>query len=408
MSNLISPDATGFIRRKTPQFWRASLALFCGAFVTFANLYSTQALLPLLAQRFGISPAAASLSLSVATIALAIALLFTPSLSDRLGRKGVMFSSLALTSCLGFALTFTEHYSLLLLLRALQGASLAGLAAIAMTYVNEEFANDCRTLAMGLYVSGTAVGGMTGRIITGVLTEHYGWVLALQVLAVLSLICTLLFAWMLPRSQHFCAKAYSRKDFIQGFRYHLKQPAQLGRFMHGFLLMGCLVTLYNYTGFRLSSLPYQLSEGQIGWLFSIYLLGIFSSTWLGNQADRYGQRRVLLCTIVMMLCGTLLTFNSKLSLLIVGLGLFTFGFFGAHSIVSSWTGAAALQYKAQASALYLLFYYAGSSLMGVIGGYFWSHWRWPGVAMLVISLLVISGAIAILSQEQSEKKLEAT
>lgn len=393
-----NPETSDFISRNDPLFLRASLALFCGAFVTFANLYSTQALLPLLAIEFSISPAAASLSLSVATIALAVALLFTPSLSDRLGRKSVMLSSLALTSCLGFALTFTEHYSLLLLLRALQGASLAGLASIAMTYVNEEFSSNCRTLAMGLYVSGTAVGGMTGRIITGSLTERYDWATALQVLAILSFACTMIFAFMLPRSQHFSAQAFSGKGLIQGFSFHLKQPAQLGRFMHGFLLMGGLVTLYNYTGFRLSAAPYLLSEGQIGGLFSIYLLGIFSSTWLGNKADRYGHRKVLLGSVSMMFLGVLLTLHPHLYFLMFGLGLFTFGFFGAHSIVSSWTGLAASQYKAQASALYLLFYYVGSSVMGVIGGYFWSHWYWPGVTALVGTLVLISALITLMSK----------
>ncbi|SKA01961.1 MFS transporter, YNFM family, putative membrane transport protein [Oceanospirillum multiglobuliferum] len=401
MSDFILPNDSAFIRRSEPLFWRASLALFCGAFVTFANLYSTQALLPLLAKKFSISPAAASLSLSVATIALAVSLLFTPSLSDRLGRKSVMLSSLALTSLLGFAVTFAEHYSLLLLLRALQGASLAGLASIAMTYVSEEFSNDCRTLAMGLYVSGTAVGGMTGRIITGSLTEYYGWETALQVLAFVSLICTLLFAFMLPQSKHFSVRTFSIQGLLKGFGYHLKQPDQLGRFIHGFLLMGGLVSLYNYVGFRLSTAPYLLGESQIGWLFSIYLLGIFSSTWLGSKADRHGHRKVLLYSIAMMLIAVLLSLSPNLLLLILSLGLFTFGFFGAHSIVSSWTGLVAKSYKAQASALYLLFYYVGSSVMGVVGGYFWSHWYWPGVVALVTGLVLVSGFIAWMSPKEA-------
>lgn len=390
-----NPMESDHIHKGSKTFWRASLALAAGAFVTFANLYSTQGLLPLFAEQFQLSPAVASLSLSVSTAALALGLLFTPALSDRLGRKSVMLTSLALTTLLGFSVTFSQHFVLLLLLRGLQGLTLAGLASIAMTYVNEEFDNRCRGLAMGLYVSGTAIGGMMGRIISGYLTEVYDWPTALQTLAFISLLCTLFFAWSLPVSQHFSPRHFSRQELIQGFAYHLKQPAQLGHFMHGFLLMGGLVTLYNYIGFRLQQPPYELSESSLGALFSLYLLGIFSSTWLGAKADRYGARPVLLLTIALMLMGSLLSLFDHLAAIVIALGLYTFGFFAAHSIVSSACGQNAEHYKAQASALYLLFYYVGSSVLGAIGGYFWDHGQWLGVAGMVTTLVLISGVIAL-------------
>ncbi|OOV88986.1 MFS transporter [Oceanospirillum linum] len=386
------------IQRHQPDFWKASLALFSGAFVTFANLYSTQPLLPLLAREFNISPAAASLSLSVATASLAMALLFTPGLSDRVGRKSIMVTALLLASVLGFVVTFVQHYSLLLIIRGLQGFALAGLASIAMTYVNEEFSQQCRGLAMGLYVSGTTVGGMSGRIITGSLTELYDWHLALQVLAGISLACSLIFAFALPVSKHFSPQSLSLKVMAKGFAHHLRHWPQLGRFLHGFLLMGGLVTLYNYVSFRLQEEPYQLTEAAIGWLFVIYLLGTFSSTWMGAKADKFGPRPVLLICILLMFIGLLLSTLDSLKVIITAMGIFTFGFFGAHSIVSSWVGQASNEYKAQASALYLLFYYAGSSLIGSVGGYFWSHWQWFGITGLVLTLVCASGLIALTSK----------
>ncbi|WP_036591029.1 MFS transporter [Oceanospirillum maris] len=393
----MSQPLNNAIQRHQTTFWQASLALFAGAFVTFANLYSTQALLPLLAREFAISPTAASLSLSVATASLAVALLLTPGLSDRVGRKSVMVTALITASLLGFVVTFVQHYSLLLIIRGLQGFALAGLASIAMTYVNEEFSQECRGLAMGLYVSGTTVGGMSGRILTGSLTELYNWHLALQVLAAISLVFSLIFAFALPASRHFSPQSLSLQVIIRGFTYHLSHRPQLGRFLHGFLLMGGLVTLYNYVSFRLQAEPYRLSEAAIGWLFVIYLLGTFSSTWLGAKADRFGPRPVLLFCLLLMLIGVLLSLFEGLWLIITAMGLFTFGFFGAHSIVSSWVGQASSEYKAQASALYLLFYYAGSSLIGAIGGYFWSHWQWVGITGLVLSLVMISAVIALTS-----------
>jgi len=169
--------------------------------------------------------------------------------------------------------------------------------------------------------------------------------------------------------------------------------------MHGFLLMGGLVTLYNYIGFRLQQAPYELSESSLGALFSLYLLGIFSSTWLGSKADRYGTRPVLLLTITLMLMGSLLSLFDHLAAIVIALGLYTFGFFAAHSIVSSACGQNAEHYKAQASALYLLFYYVGSSVLGAIGGYFWDHGQWLGVAGMVTSLVLISGVIALRNKD---------
>ncbi len=55
------------IEKGTGAFWWASSALFVGGFVTFATLYCTQPLMPVFSEEFGVSPAVASLSLSVTT-----------------------------------------------------------------------------------------------------------------------------------------------------------------------------------------------------------------------------------------------------------------------------------------------------------------------------------------------------
>jgi MFS transporter, YNFM family, putative membrane transport protein len=99
--------------------------------------------------------------------------------------------------------------------------------------------------------------------------------------------------------------------------------------------------------------------------------------------------------IAIMLVGVALTLFQSRALILSGIVAVTFGFFGAHSIASSWVGSRAIHAKAQASALYLFCYYVGSSAIGTLGGVFWTKQGWPGVVGLVAALLLAAITIAL-------------
>jgi YNFM family putative membrane transporter len=157
-------------------------------------------------------------------------------------------------------------------------------------------------------------------------------------------------------------------------------------FAEGFVLLGAFVTIYNYIGYRLMAPPYALSQAAVGMLFSVYLVGTFSSPFIGHLAGRLGRRKVLWTMFVIMLAGLALTTAGSLTLIIAGMAVITFGFFGGHSIVSSWVGRRAGEAKAQASSMYLFAYYLGSSLAGAAGGLFYAAHGWAGVAAFVATL----------------------
>ena len=129
-----------FLDAGTAAYRRANLAMFVGGFATFAMLYGTQPILPLLSEAFDISPASASLSVSAGTAALALLLIPASILSDRIGRMRVMKTSLTLAAIVALASPFVTDFNQLLVLRALLGAALAGLPAAAMAYLGEEIA----------------------------------------------------------------------------------------------------------------------------------------------------------------------------------------------------------------------------------------------------------------------------
>jgi YNFM family putative membrane transporter len=382
------------LSRGSAGYRRATLALFCAGFATFAMLYCVQPLLPLLAAHFRVSAASSSLALSLTTLSLALCLLVSGALAESWGRKPVMAAALGLAALLGIACAFVEQWGSLLILRAMLGLALSGLPALAMAYVGEEFDPEALPAAMGLYIGGTALGGLLGRLLAGLLSDLGGWPWALGGIAGLGLLALGLFLWLLPPSRHFRAQPLSLRGLLGNFALHLGNPRLRVLFALAFLLMGGFVALFNYVGFRLAGAPFNLSATVIGLLFTVYLLGIFSAGWAGRLVPRFGARQVLFGGIALMLLGVALCAAPWLSAAVVGLALFTLGFFAAHAVASGQVGAHAKGAKAQASALYLCAYYLGSSLVGYVGGYVWEHAGWLALLAVLASLFGLAGALA--------------
>ncbi|KRP64628.1 MFS transporter, YNFM family, putative membrane transport protein [Pseudomonas orientalis] len=393
LDDVVAQLNDAYIEKGTPMFMRTVLALFSGGFATFALLYCVQPMMPALSHEFSINAAQSSLILSVATAMLAFGLLITGPISDRLGRKPVMVAALFCAALATIASGLMPSWEGILLMRALVGLSLSGLAAVAMTYLSEEIHPQHIGLAMGLYIGGNAIGGMSGRLIIGVLIDFVSWHTAMLIIGALALIAATVFWKILPESRNFRASSLKPRNLLDGFVMHFKDAGLPWLFLEAFLLMGAFVTLFNYIGYRLLADPYDLSQAVVGLLSLVYLSGIYSSAKIGSLADRLGRRRVLWGTIVLMLAGMSLTLFTPLWLVVPGMLIFTFGFFGAHSVASSWIGRRAVRAKGQASSLYLFCYYAGSSIAGTAGGFFWHFGGWSGIGGFIVALLI--GALLV-------------
>jgi len=389
-----SVAAAGYIRRGTPAFMRVTLALFSAGLATFALLYCVQPILPVLSQQFGVSPATSSLSLSISTGLMALGLLVTGPLSDAIGRKSVMVTALMLAAiCTLISATMTSWHGILIM-RALMGLSLSGVAAVGMTYLSEEM--DARVVAfsMGLYISGNSIGGMSGRLLSGVLTDLLSWRIAVAVIGCFSLASALMFWKILPASRHFRPITLRPRNLLINFRLHWRDPGLPWLFAEGFLLMGAFVTLFNYIGYRLLDAPWHLSQAVVGLLSVVYLTGSWSSPKAGALTSRLGRGPVMLGATAIMLLGLLVTAFNSLWLILPGMMLFTAGFFAAHAVASGWIGPRARRARGQASSLYLFSYYVGSSVAGTLGGLFWHNFGWSGITLFISVLLILALLVA--------------
>jgi MFS transporter, YNFM family, putative membrane transport protein len=380
---------------------RVRLGLFAAGLATFALLYVPQPLLPALSRAFGASPAVASLAMSAGTLALALAIIPVSSLSEVRGRREVMTASVIAAAVLGLAAPLSPSLPVLIGIRVLEGLALAGVPATAMAYLAEEVDRADLGRAMGLYIAGNAIGGLSGRVVAGVLEGHGGWRVATAGVAALALGCAVAFAVLLPRSSFFTPAAPRPRVLLATLARNLADTGLLRLYLVGFALMGAFVTVYNYLTFRLSGPPFGLPASVIAALFTVYLAGTWSSTLAGRLADRAGRRVVLAAGVAVAIAGVALTLPASLPLVVAGLVVLTAGFFAAHSVASGWVGSLAPVAPAQASALYLCLYYIGSSVAGSAGGIFYARGGWPLTAAFAAGLLAVALASAVSLAESS-------
>ena len=386
------------IEAESPDFRRISGALFAAGMATFSLLYAMQALLPQLVDAFAVTPSQASLTVSVATGALALAVLPLATLSESFGRRRTMLTSLVVASSVGLLLPLAQSFTMLLVLRAVQGAALAGLPATAMAYLGEEMSTRALGGAMGLYIAGNSLGGMTGRLLSGLVADAAGWRIGMLADASLAVVCTGLIGWLLPASRRFNSQPLALRPLLGGVRAAFADPALRAMYAVAALLMGCFVGVYNFLGFRLIASPFSVAPALVALIFVAYAVGSVSSPVAGRLTHRWGRPAVLAASIGVVVLGLTLLAASSLWCVLPGLVLLTAGFFGAHSTASGWVAARASgQARAQASGLYLLAYYGGSSVGGWLAGPAFTGAGWGGLTVLVglfVALALVATARA--------------
>lgn len=378
------------------EYRRILVGLGAAGLATFAQLYSPQGLLPTLARGLHVSPADAALSVSLATLGVALAVLPWSWVADRVGRLRAMQIAIVTSALLGVLVALSPNLGVLLGLRLVEGMALGGIPALAVTYLHDEVHAGHTAAAAAAYISGTTIGGAAGRLIAGPLAGLVGWRPALLTVAAVCAAASVVFLRLMPRPRGYRpTSAASARSVADGIRASLRDPALLALYAQGALLMGGFVAVYNYLAFRLEGPEFALPATVGSLIFAAYAAGTVSSRLTGRWVPRFGRRRVLLAGTVTMTAGALLTLASALAVVVLGLLVLTAGFFAAHATASAWVGARATTGRAQATALYNVAYYSGSALVGWLLGYAWSGLGWAAVVAAVVALATLALALAL-------------
>lgn len=381
----LEPGRTGYRRM--------SFALFAAGVAAFALLYSTQALLPAISASYGVSAGQASWTVSAATGALALCVLPLSALSERFGRRQMMTASLTVAVLVGMLVPFAPSIGWLIALRAVQGAALAGLPASAMAYLAEEVRPKALIAAIGLFVAGNSIGGMSGRILTGWVAQAWGWRAALAAVGLLAVACAVAFHFLIPKARNFTPGTLNPKALAKTVATHLGNPLLVRLYAIGALFMTVFGAVYTVIGYRLVDEPFSLPQGIVGSIFLVYLVGTVSSAAAGRLVARLGRRGALYLAVSTTTAGLLLSLADQLASVLLGLVLITAGFFAGHAVASSSVSRTATTGRAQASALYQSAYYLGSSAGGTLGAVAFHAGGWA--ATVALGLLAVLGVVSI-------------
>ena len=391
----LDSNVSGFVP-KSREYRRFVIAFIAAGTATFAQMYSPQGILPMIAADLEISASQSSLAVGAATLGVALGVIPWARISDRIGRVRTMQISIVAAVIVGFIVPLMPEFSGVLAMRFVEGLLLAGLPSVALTTINEEIDAKAVGLAAGSYIAGNTFGGLLGRLIAAPAAEFGGWRFGLAAVSGLALVSAVIFLIAMPRSQGFSpVSSDSRPNVWRALWSNLTTPGVLVILAQGFLLMGGFVALYNYLAFRLESAPYFFSASLVSLLFFAYLAGTFSSRAVWRLTRQRTTTAVLIGAILVTTAGALITLSSNVVMMLVGLVVTTGGFFAAHSIASGSLVNRASIGRSQAASMYNLFYYAGSTALGWLGGVAYMWIGWAGTVTMVVACALIALALVL-------------
>ena len=383
---------------------RAVIAVTLAGIAAFCNLYATQPLLPLFEQLFHATKSEVGRTVSAATLGVAFSAPFCGALAERVGRRKVIVLSIFVLALPTLLAATASGLSQLVFWRLLQGIAMPGIFAVTIAYIAEEWPPHRAPQVMSTYVTGAVFGGFLGRILTGFAATHQlvpmvepSWRDGFIVIAALDLIFGVLLWLWLPHDSPLASHNAKESGFLSGFAHHLRNPRLLATFAVGFNILFTLVAAFTYVTFYLAAPPFRLSPAQLSTLFMVYLVGLVITPAGGVFIARAGSRTALICALLAGVVGILLTLVPNLWVILCGLTLCSSGVFVCQSASTSYIQREAhAGGRASAAGLYVMFYYVGGSVAGVLPGMLWRYGQWKACVALIVVVQLATMAIAAL------------
>lgn len=368
------------------EFWKILFSLGVTSFFIFAYLYPLQPILPILAREFSVTVTVVSLAMTLSVVGLIIGLNFLGMLSDRLGRRSFVLGSLFLSVILFLSLPLFKSFIVVLILRFLQGIVIAALPASALAYMAEEIESSYLKIAVPIYISANAFGGMFGRVITGILTDLFSWQIAFFILGMMGFLFSLIVSFILPKSRFFKPTVGSFIHNIKGYLFHVKNIQLLRYFGVGLIIQVSYTAIWTYLPFHVEGPPFYYSTAFIGSLYIALIVSIPSAPLSGILANHLGTKPVLFLGLIILSFGAVVTKIENYFFLFIGLCLVSLGLFTAHSLAITLVNERATQFRGTASSLYFIAYYIGVVVGGTVLAPLWEVFGWQGITLVAILL----------------------
>jgi predicted MFS family arabinose efflux permease len=374
----------------------AQLAVALAGYCAFVNLYSPQAVLPLLSQEFNATAAQVSTIITVSTLAVAITAPFTGAIADVLGRKRVIVAAMFVLVIPTLMVAFASSLQAMIFWRAVQGLVLPPVFAVTVAYIGDEWPPAGATRAAGIYSSASSVGGFSGRLIVGVLADLIAWRAGFVALGAIAAIGAIAVAVLLPRERGF-VRSEGLGASMRQMVAHFRNGQLLATYAVGFGVLFNFIATFTYISFYLAAPPYNLSATALGLLFVVYLAGASLSPWTGWAVARFGRRRFVIRVLAVWAVGVALTLLPWLPVIIVGLAVCAACGLLCQAVSTGYVAITAKVGRSSAVGLYVTSFYMGGSCGAALGGLVWSYGQWPAcVAMVFVMLAIMTFVVTFL------------
>ena len=362
-------------------------------FFAFLQVYSVQAILPVLIHDLNANEIEAGMAVGATVLAIAVISPFIGMLSDGLGRKPFIIGGLFLLAVPTGLIGLSSSMSEITVWRFLQGISVPGITVVLIAYISEEYSEHIATM-MALYVSGTVLGGFSGRFFAGHLEHFIGWRYGYGVMAICTLIGALWVLKTLPQSKN-SVVSESFKDAFDTLIAHTKNPHVISSGILGACVLFTLVGCFTFVNLHLADAPYQLSTADLANIFSIYLIGMVITPLSAKITTRFGTTTTIMLAVLTSAVGIGMTLLTPLWAVIVGLTLMSSGVFVTQSATISYLTSHVKHGRSLASGLYYMAYYGGGFIGAWICALAYAQGQWLWTVGLILILQVIALGIVV-------------
>jgi len=370
-------------------------AVTVAGFCAFLDLYAPQVVMPQLAESFHVSEAVAASTVGISTLAVAVSAPLVGLLTDKMRRKPVLLVAVLALVLPTIMLVLADSLREILIWRFFQGVFLPAIFSSTVAYISEEWPASEASGVTGYYIAGSALGGFSGRFVTALMTDHFGWKSGSLALTLVTLLCALMIWKWLPADNSRRVAQASHVSALEGLRRHLTDPALLATYAVGFSVLFSMVATFTYVNFHLALPPFSMGVSALGMIFLVYPIGAFVTPASGYLIRRLGRRGTILLALSTSGAGLLATLGPSLVEVVAGLAMFVTGVFVAQTSATGFVGQRAKMARTTAVGIYVCCYYLGGSAGAEIPGLtVWHIAGWPGCVALVLAVLASATSLA--------------
>ncbi len=405
----ISQDNSVSNRRMNTPFaapsWVLKLTIGLIGMFAFLQVYSIQAILPVLMMDFTATEVQAGMIVGATILAIAIMSPFLGMLSDAVGRKSFIVGALLFLAIPTALIAQSPNIGWMGMWRFMQGLSVPGITVVTIAYIGEEFEGRALTELMSFYVSGSVLGGFMGRFLLGHLHELIGWRAGYYVMAGMTLIGALWVGKMLPASRHFVANPNFRSA-MQTLGEHLVNRYVVTSCLLGACVLFSLVGCFTFINLHLADTPYELSTGALANIFAVYLIGVVITPLSTTLLRRFGSARTVRVAVIISMFGVLLTLVTPLWGIVLGLAIMSSGVFITQAATISYIAVNVKKGRSLASGLYYMGYYAGGTMGAWLCGIAYARGQWSLTVWLLLFVQVLALLVASIGMVKTTARAE--